>query len=59
MNEQNKVAGVLPDLKPISDRADKLIAIGEGLKTAMSCLAVAIGVHTVVTIMVRPRRRRT
>ena len=59
MNEQNKVAGPLPDLKPLSDRADSLIAIGDGLKTAMIWLAVAIGVHTVVTIVMRPKRRRT
>lgn len=59
MNEQNKVAGLLPDLKPLSDRADSLIALGEGLKTAMIWLAVAIGVHTVVTIVMRPKRRRT
>ena len=58
MNEQNKVAGLVPNLTSLSDRTDRLIAIGEGLKTAMIWLAVAIGAHTVVTIVVRPRRRR-
>jgi hypothetical protein len=47
------VAGLLPDLKPVTERFDRLVEVGKGVRTGMLILAGALVLHTVVIIATR------
>ncbi len=49
------VGALLPDPTPITERLDRVVEVGKGVRTAMLILAGALVLHAIVVVAKRPR----
>ena len=49
------VGALLPDPAPITERLDRVVEVGKGVRTAMLILAGALVLHAIVVVAKRPR----